>query len=161
MKALEATVLADIEAPLPPGTDWAWWWQVGEMLWVALLLLALGWWLVRRTYRPWRLARQLRALAAQAGAQEGVQPGEDECVAQAQVWRLYAWGQRWQKALPTTFEALPDLAQFNAALNQAAFSAQPVSRETFWALLAQAQTLLSQTQQAGWKRRLGGTRWTR
>lgn len=157
MKVLEATVLADIEAPLPPGTDWDGWWQAGEMGLAALVLLAVGLWLVRRTYRPWCMARQLRAIAAQAGAQAGAQ----ERISQAAVWRLYDWVQRWQKTLPTMLEVPSDLAEFNAALNQAAFSAQPVSRETFLALLQQAQTWLSKTQQAGWKRYLGGARWTR
>ncbi|WP_178863411.1 hypothetical protein [Thiomicrorhabdus cannonii] len=155
MNALQPAAFADIEAPLPPGIDWSGWLQFGATVLVWVVASVLLFWLVRRYYRPWAAAWRLKRFYAVAMV--------GETVTKVQVWQFYAWAQRWRKQWPSVGEEAwsHSAEHFWKALNQAAFSSENVSRETYLQLVKQAQTLLQKTQQAGWKRLLGGQRWKR
>ena len=147
--------LMDIEAPLEPGFDWTL--LSDSVLWVIVLsvllvaLLKFG----QRFYQPAALRWQLRRLAPKLADSEV----NDDIIAFDQAWLLYDWCLRLQKlqkkaspAFESTTEttALPssELDSLLIKVNQLSFSKNPVSRETYMALLHEADRALRAS--SGW-----------
>lgn len=147
--------LMDIEAPLEPGFDWTL--MADSILWVIVLLLLLLALLKfgQRFYQPAALRWQLRRLASNLPNSEV----NDGIISFDQAWLLYGWCLKLQQLQEKSSPALEGLAEtaglpnseLDALLvkvNQLSFSKQPVSRETYMALLCEAELALKAS--SGW-----------
>jgi hypothetical protein len=147
--------LMDIEAPQEPGFDWMLF--TDYALWVIMLLLILVVLLKfsQRFYQPVALRWQLRRLASRLDDAEV----SEEVITFDQAWLLYAWCLKLQKLQQKSSPASKHLTKMTslahseldsllARVNQLSFSKQPVSRETYMALLHDAERILRAS--SGW-----------
>jgi len=160
-----ANEIYDIEPLMVPGVDWQFWLESFAWGLTGLLVLVAVLYLGSRWYRPLVFKWQLKALSKSLS-------GSQQSISKPQVWQLYSWLKQlnqWldasQKPLTIAFQS--DLSKLMQLVNQAGFSEQTVSRETYLDLIQQAEQLLkqlpvlpsvktrinkNQTEEARWKR---------
>ncbi|MEA3404364.1 MAG: hypothetical protein U9R28_01340 [Pseudomonadota bacterium] len=132
----------DIEPLIVPGVDWQFWFESIGWLLAGLLVLVVVLYLGSRWYRPLVLKWQLKALSKNLSMIK-------QSVTKPQVWKLYIWLKQFKSWIAISRKQQTallesDLNTLMDHLNQAAFSKQPVSRETYLDLIQQAEQLLKQ-----------------
>lgn len=139
-ETLPANTLFDIEAPALPGVDWWFWFELFGWFLAAVLLLVTLLYFARQWYRPALFRWQLSLLRRQVSLNEVIVP-------KAKVWALYSWSKALHNWIIVADQSPPQfnarLADYMQQINQAGFSSQTVSRETYLQLIQQAEQLLA------------------
>lgn len=135
-----ANEIYDIEPLVVPGVDWLFWLESLGWGLAGLLILVAVLYFGSRWYRPLVFKWQLKALSKKITVSE-------QSVAKSEIWKLYAWLKQFNHWLessekPQNISFESDLDRLMQQVNQAGFSKQTVSRETYLDLIQQAQALL-------------------
>lgn len=142
VSASNANVLYDIEPLIVPGVDWLFWFESLGWLIAGLLIVMVVLYFGSRWYRPLVLKWQLKALSKKVLVTE-------QGVSKPQVWKLYQWLKQLERSIELSHQEqsalfISDFEALVQQVNQAGFSEQSVSRETYLALIQQAEQLLKQ-----------------
>jgi len=146
---LTPSELIDIELLIEPGFDWWFWLESAGWMLAGLLTLVVILYFARFLYRPYLFQWQLKVLVKNADKAESV-------ILRTDLLALYHWFVQYEVWLKKSSKSSvqrsenaliewPELAHFTERLNQACFSNQAVSRETYLGLLSQAKGLVKRS----------------